>query len=189
MMNPSNKLRAGFSLLELVVTLSILAILVGVVSFRSGDVVEMSRVSKVLTLIETLESACAQHHADTGVLAHEYPGYSAEHCELSSDQDTPGWNGPYVDGPLTHNHSNPFGSLHLYDNPRTNDWIDGFDVQGDGQIEVEENANMLWLSGVDEESAQMIDDEIDADVEGEASKTGRVRWDRANNYCWVLIHR
>ncbi len=181
--------RAGFSLIELVVTMTILAILVGIVSFRSGSVVEKSKVTKVLQLVDALKTACALHHADTGQYAYEYTNYTGTHRKLSADQTTTGWTGPYIDGPLSHNNSNPYGSLHLYNTPTAKSWINGFDVDGDGTTDVTTSANMLWLSGVDEASAVKIDDALDAGINGDWTFTGRVRWSSSSRYMWILIYR
>ena len=57
-------------------------------------------------------------------------------------QATPqGHNGPYLDGPLTANHDNPFGNLHLYNTPKVLNWIPGFDVDGDGTLDVDTAAS------------------------------------------------
>ncbi len=189
MNNHSNSARAGFSLIELVVTMTILAILVGVVSFRSGSVVEKGKVTKVLSLIDTLKSACALHHADTGTYAYEYTNYSTSHRKLSAEQSTSGWSGPYIESPLAHGGSSPFGSLHLYNNPKANNWIPGFDVDGDAVVDVVDNANMLWLSGMDEASAKLIDDALDRNLGGDWYDSGKVRWSSTKRYCWVLIYR
>lgn len=183
-----NASRAGFSMIELVVTMTILAILVGVVSFRSGSVVEKSKVTKIISLIDTLKSACALHHADTGEYAYEYTNYNRKHRKLSADQKTSGWGGPYIDGPLTHKNSNPFGSLHLYNNPKANNWIPGFDVDADGSVDVTSNANMLWLSGIDEDTGKLIDDALDKGLKGNWKDRGRVRYSSSSKYCWVLIY-
>ncbi len=182
------KARAGFSLIELVVTMTILAILVGVVSFRSGSVVEKGKVTKVLSLIGALKSACALHHADTGSYAYEYTGYDAPNRKLSADQTDSGWSGPYIDAPLTDGGSNPFGGLHVY-KTATGAGCPGFDTDGDGVIDVGDSANMLYLSGVDEKTAKMIDSAFDEGLNGDWYDSGKVRWHSTWNRCWVLIYR
>ena len=187
----NNKARAGFSLIELVVTMTILAILVGVVSFRSGAVIEKSKVTKVIQLIDTLQSACALHHADTGEFALEYTGYAAQYRELSAVQATPqGHNGPYLDGPLTANHDNPFGNLHLYNNPKANNWIPGFDVDGDGTLDVDTalKSNMLYLVGFNEANAKLLEEAFDDHIPGTWSDTGMVRYKASNSTVYVLVH-
>ena len=180
--------RSGFSLIELVVTMTILAILVGVVSFRSASVVDRGRVTKVLSLVDTLRSACALYHADTGAYAREYTNYAPNNRRLSAQQTVNGWSGPYIEAPLAHNTSNPFGNLHLYDNPLANNWIPGFDLDGDNTVDVTSGANMLWLSGVDQEAAEKIDEALDGNLQGTWTDAGRVRYSPASRYCWVLIY-
>jgi len=186
---PSTLSRAGFSLLELVVTMTILALLVGVVSLRQSSEVERTEATKVVSLVERLQEACALYHADTGQYAYEYTNYGDSHRRLSAGQSSSGWGGPYLDGPLAHNLSNPFGSLHLYNDPTTNGWIQGFDVDGDGMVDVDSDANMLWLSGVDEDCAMQLNEAFDEGVEGVWSESGRVRWSSSSRYAWVLVYR
>jgi prepilin-type N-terminal cleavage/methylation domain-containing protein len=189
MKTSSNPSRTGFSLIELVVTMTLLAILIGVVSLRSGGVAEESRVAKIVSLIDTLKGACAMYHADTGQLAHEYTNYAESHRDLSAQQAADEWGGPYLDGPLSNYQSNPFGGLHVYDNPKVNGWIPGFDVDGDGAVDVATAANMLWLDNIEEEYAARIDGAFDGSVAGEWSETGMVRWSPSDKHCYVLLHR
>lgn len=179
--------RAGFSLIEFVVTMTILAILVGVVGFRSGSVIEKSKTTKILSMVDSLKSACALYHADTGQYAYEYTNYGTGHRKLTGSQTLSGWSGPYLDAPLTHNGSNPFGSLHIYNYPKATG-CPGFDMDGDGTIEIVDKANMLWLSGIDEESAQALNDSLDRGAKGTWSDSGRVRWNSSSKYCWILLH-
>jgi general secretion pathway protein G len=183
------KSRAGFSLIELVVTMTILSILVGVVSFRSGSVVQKSKTTKILSLVDNLKTACALYHADTGEYAYEYTGYSATSRKLSGTQTIAGWNGPYLEAPLANKESNPFGSLHVYNNPKANNWIPGFDVDGDGAIDVDADANMLWLSGIDEATAKLLNDALDKNGQGTWTDAGRVRWSSSSKYAWILLYR
>ena len=146
MKTPRPHSRSGFSLIELVVTMTILSVLVGIVSFRSGSVVERSKATKIVGMIDTLRTACALYHVDTGDYPYEYTNYGAVHRKLSGTQTAAGWNGPYIDTPLTVNNSNPYGSLHLYNRVTANSWITGFDVDGDGTEEITSDGCMLYLA-------------------------------------------
>lgn len=182
------KASSGFSLIELVITMTILSILVGVVSFRSGAVVERSKVSKIGSLVGTLKTACTLHHADTGNFAREYTGYAASNRLLTGTQSTAGWNGPYLETPLAHGNHNPYGQLHLYSTVTANGWIAGFDLDGDGTNDVTGAANMLYLSGLTPEAAKMLNDTFDTNVKGDWRNTGRVRYDASSKRAYVLIY-
>jgi len=189
MKTSSQPSRTGFSLTELVVTMTLLAVLIGVVSLRSDDPEEEGRVARLISLVETLSGACAMYHDDTGELAHEYTNYAESHRDLSAQQDAEGWGGPYLDGPLSNYQSNPFGGLHIYDDPMVNGWIPGFDLDGDGTAEVTTAANMLWLDNIEEQHAVRIDRAFDASLAGDWSESGMVRWNPTEKHCYVLLHR
>ena len=183
-----SKAQAGFSLPELIITLSLIAILVGVVGFRSSNVVEKSKVNAILQLTRNLTTACALYQADTGLLPVEYPDSSSSNFrDLSSPQTSAGWAGPYLDQPLTHGDSNPYGHLRLYNRVNVNGWIPGFDVDGDGTVDVASGGNLLWLDCISEESAALIDRQMDSGVPGDWATTGNFRWDSGREDGYVLI--
>lgn len=179
---------AGYSIVELLATLSILAVLVGLVSFGSSRPVDRAKLAHLLDVVEKVGSACERYHADTGRFAYEYSDTAAPHRRLSAPQREEGWSGPYLAAPLRHLVSNPFGSVHLYNDPRANDWIQGFDLDGDGAAEVTRDANMLWLSGIDGPMARALDRALDADVRGGWTAAGRVRYDGPRGFAWILVH-
>lgn len=180
--------KAGFSLIELIVTLTILVILVGVVSMRSGSPVEESKASKVVSLIETLEGACSQHHADTGSFAREFTSAGVADRQLSGIQKSANWDGPYLLSPMTHEGSNPFGLIHVYNTTTANNFVNGFDLNGDGSNDVSGKGNLVFLSGIDQMTAEAIDRAIDKNVGGTWSESGRVRWNSSVNEAYVLVH-
>lgn len=188
MKHPQAKPNAGFSLIELVITMTILSILVGVVSFRSGAAVEGSKVSQVCSLVDTLRSACTLHHVDTGTYAKEYTGYAASNRELTGTQSTAGWAGPYLETPLAHDNHNPYGQLHLYNSVTANGWITGFDLDGDGSNDVTGSANMLYLDNVPAKAAERLNETFDRNVIGDWHNSGRVRYDASSGRVLVLIY-
>jgi general secretion pathway protein G len=178
--------RRGFSLLEIVVAVAIMAILAGVVAYSSRGVIDRGKVGKVLTLNEGLKQACATYYVDVGTYAHEYSGYGATDRQLSAAQAFAGWKGPYIEQPLTAA-QNPYGgTIHLFDNVQSNGWLPGFDVDGDGTDDVAGAANMLYLSGVPAEAQSALDDALDRGIPGVASDTGRVRYSGTN--VWILTY-
>jgi prepilin-type N-terminal cleavage/methylation domain-containing protein len=189
MHTPQRSRSAGFSLLEIIVAIAILATLVGVVAMNAGGAVERGKTAKVLQLAETLRTACASYHIDTSSYAYEYSGYAAPYRQLSGTQTTAGWRGPYIEAPLTAN-QNPFGgTVHLYNTVTANGWLTGFDCDGDGTEEVTGSGNLLWLSGISNASAQAIDNALDAGISGTWTNTGRVRYTSSNSQLYVLVYR
>jgi prepilin-type N-terminal cleavage/methylation domain-containing protein len=180
----------GFSLLELIIAISLIALLVGVVGFRGGAVVEKGKVSAVVQLAKSLESACTLHHADTGALPREYAGSTVANRQLTATQTYSGWAGPYLERPLSNNKSsNPYGNLNLYNTTTVGNWIPGFDTDADGTVDVSGAANMLLLTGIDEAAGEALNDAFDRGLAGDWRTTGRVRWDQAATRAYVLIYR
>lgn len=187
---PSLRSRDGFSLMEIVIAVSIIAILAASVTPFVGGMIERSKVAKTLTLVDTLRTACSMYHVDTGTYAREYAGSSPGNRRLSKRQNSAGWNGPYLEEPLRHKSSNPFGgNLHLYGTVNANGWVSGFDLDGDGTDDVTTDGNMLWLSLITESVAQRLDTALDGNLAGDWRTTGRVRFDAQNGYAFILVYR
>ena len=168
---------SGFSLLEIVVAISIIAILVGVVGFRSGSAVQRGQASSIVQLVKTLEKAALTHYGDTGRYAREYAVHrGAQHRHLSGTQTYNGWAGPYIERPLARDDSNPFGDLNLYNTLTPGNWISGYDLDGDGTIETSGDGCTLYLRGVPEEVVQQLDNTLDGGIPGDWFTTGRVVW-------------
>lgn len=113
--------RDGFTLIEIIVSMAILAILAGAITplvFK-----ELVRAREEATRIElaTLEDALLDFYEDTGRFPTEAEGLAA----LVNDPGLDGWQGPYVDGdladPTAAIGADGFGNAYLYDlAPATN---------------------------------------------------------------------
>ena len=181
--------QAGFSLLEVIIAVSVLAILAGVISLRSGAVLNSARATKVVQIASNLKTACASHQADTGTLPREYAGYGASNRQLSGQQTTTGWNGPYIESPLGSTGTNPYGgTIHLYNYVTANGWITGFDTDGDGTVDVTGTANMLMVDSVEEDEAKRINDLLDAGLPGTWTDSGRVRYISGSKRILILVY-
>jgi len=187
---PRSTPSSGFSLLEIVVAISIIAILVGVVGFRSGSAVQRGQASSLVQLVKTLEKASLTHYSDTGRYPREYAVHrGAQHRHLSGSPTFNGWSGPYIERPLARDDSNPFGDINLYDTLTPGNWISGYDLDGDGTVETTGNGCTLYLHNVPEEVAEQLDSTLDGGIPGDWFTTGRVVWLENTNRVLVYIFK
>lgn len=178
---------SGFSLLEIVIALAVIAMIVGVVAIRSGGVINKGKTSRVIQLVDTLKNASAQYHTDTNQLPWEYAGSAAVNRKLSGTQTIAGWQGPYMESPLTTSMNPSLGSINMYATVNVQGNA-GFDVDADGTNDFTGAGCTLWLSGITQADAQAIDAAFDRGLAGNWFDTGRVKWNSSNNYCWVLVY-
>lgn len=120
------KSQNGFTLLELVIVLAVLAILSGVLVPMVKQMIDRSRTAKILAMIDTLETACKRftkdnrgdastqtvlesgNPADIAVDQHRlYYGPVAGNGTGYTPTNYPSWGGPYLSDPLNNN-SLPF---------------------------------------------------------------------------------
>jgi len=180
--------RAGFSLPEILVAISVIAILAGTVAMRSGGMVDRGKTSEVVRLAKTFKDVCASYHADIGSYAREYANSSAGNRRLSAEQSFNGWSGPYIESPLSPG-QNPFGgTMHLYDHVRAGGRVPGFDVDGDGTLDIKGAGNMLFFTRVEHDAAAAIDKSIDGRLDGYWSKAGRVRYKWDKKELFILVY-
>lgn len=92
--------RAGFSLVELIITMAIITILAGLVSLRAGKFTESARVTRAVSDLKSMAKALNVVHADMGV----YPVDVVRNIDpgLNDVARVPAarrssWKGPYVD--------------------------------------------------------------------------------------------
>jgi general secretion pathway protein G len=183
---PCTRRTSGFSLIEIVIAVAVLALIVGVVAMRSGGLISKGKSTSVTQLADTLKIACSSYHADTGQMPWEYSGYDAANRRLSGTQTVAGWNGPYLEKPLTSGSNPSGGSIHLYNVANVNG-NDGFDTDADGSLDVTSNGCTLWMSGVPESDAKAIDATLDKGLGGSWATGGRVEW-AANGNLWILVY-
>ncbi len=185
---PTPTARGGFSLMEIIVAISILSILAATLAMRAGGMIEKGKTAKVVDLASTFKTVCATYHADVGGYAREYANSGKNNRRLSAKQNSTGWSGPYLESALTPG-QNPFGgTIDLYDNVRTGNKIPGFDVDGDGSLDVRGDGNVLYLSEVPREAAEAIDASIDRDLNGAWNKRGRVRYKANRKELFILVY-
>lgn len=180
--------RSGFSLVELVITMTIIAILAGVVSMRAGGMAAKARASKIASLVENLKAATTVYHLDTNQLPREYSGYTgATNHRLTQDPGVAGWEGPYLETPINRSWNPTGNNVHLYASAPYAVGND-FDLDGDTNPDVANtDACTLVLWGIDEETALKVDDTLDSSLPGDWMNTGRVEY-RSNSILTVLVY-
>lgn len=167
----------GFTLIELMVVMAIIALLATVLLPAITDIMDRANASKLVSVVDSLRSGCDAHYMDTGYYAREqatpWATGSSWH-RLAFDVGSQGWNGPYIKSPLSSG-DNPWKDrIIMY--PRTRGWENdrggrGFDLDGNGS---EETANgSYWYGGNDvvfyavrRTVAPMVNNIVDGEREG-----------------------
>jgi general secretion pathway protein G len=109
---PRRRARGGFTLIELVVVIVILAILAAVIVPRFFGRTDDAKISSALTTIKSIDDAVALYNADTGSFP---PSIDA----LINNPQVKGWNGPYLKN-QTSVPLDPWGHQYIYNCPGGN---------------------------------------------------------------------
>jgi prepilin-type N-terminal cleavage/methylation domain-containing protein len=176
-MNERNS-QHGFTLVEVLIVVAVLALLAGVVVPMFGTVSRDAKLSRILQTYEQLRDATQRHYSDTSFLAVEYSGSTgATNHRLSMNPGTNGWKGPYIDHPLNTS-DNPFGNpVYVFDGlTNINSLGPGFDLDGDGTVEAVNAGQMVAFYGVPSADAAEINNKLDNGVAGAWETTGRVKY-------------
>ena len=177
--------RRGFTLVEIIVVVAVLVLLAAIVIPSVGSVGTDAKAAKILSIVDSLKKAVTMHYTDTGRLAIEYSGSnyaSSDYHQLSLSQSYSGWNGPYIDHPLTTG-DNPFGGFVLLYSDLTGGSAkpNGFDLTGSGTASATGSGQFVAFSNVPESVAETIDDALDNGIPGDWETTGRVEYSSDNN--------
>ncbi len=104
----------GFTLLEMLVVLVIIALIVGLVGPRLFTRVDYSRVDTAETQIRMLRGALETFRLDVGRFPTQEEGLDILYYPPSNDRIRTRWRGPYLDEPPP---EDPWGNAYLYELP------------------------------------------------------------------------
>jgi type II secretory pathway pseudopilin PulG len=180
--HPFRPKKGGFSAIELVLTVVVLAIIMGVVRMRSSNLLDRSKITKIVQTAAVAKSACILFHTDTA----QYAKHGVEGYPLL-DSQLPSWNGPYLKGTEL-NQSNPFGEF-LIDNNHTGfGKVTGWDLDNDGKEEVTGACNVILLTGIDEPTAAKLNNYYDPAKTEAWKKTGHFQYVPASQSGLIFLH-
>ncbi|MRT57952.1 type II secretion system protein GspG [Enterobacteriaceae bacterium RIT693] len=120
--------QGGFTLLELLVVLMIIALLAGFVGPKVFSNVDSAKEKTALRQMRSLADAMAQYRLDVGHYPNESEGLKALTEKPSSAQN---WNGPYLSQQVP---MDPWGNAYQWHNPtREKDSINEVDITSSGK--------------------------------------------------------
>ena len=158
----------GFTLIEMIGVLAVIAILAAIVAPKIFDAISDSKIDSLVEEISTVRTATASYYKDTGVFPYN------QNYLLAQKKGIKGWNGPYLDKKLT-NPINPSGYFEV----GQGNW--NFDINGDGVNDYGTGTNkpivgIAHFNGLTTAQAKEISNIIDGDGESTSwFSAGRVR--------------
>lgn len=126
-MNPAKRRRGGFTLIEIIVAMAILAVLAGAITPLVFRELVSAREEATQIGLDTLESALLDFYEDTG----RFPTAAEGLAALVVDPGLDGWQGPYVSGDTQDPFEigeDGFGNAYLYDPEPVTDPVGAADV-------------------------------------------------------------
>jgi general secretion pathway protein G len=124
----AHQAQRGFTLIEMLVVITIIGIIMALVGPRVLNYLTESKVKAAKIQIESLSNALDLYFMDTG----QYPSTSEGLTVLMQPSESiPGWNGPYLKGNLVPN--DPWGHAYLYRAPGPHGPFEILSYGADGQ--------------------------------------------------------
>ncbi|MBX2839816.1 MAG: type II secretion system GspH family protein [Gammaproteobacteria bacterium] len=170
----------GFTLIEIVGVMAVIAILAAMATPRIFDAIEDAKATSVVQQVNTLKTTVADFYSDTGLWPNHIPSYSGDgYHQLMVNANTSGnplsgWDGPYLDQELTNPVSNG-GYVRVL---ATNHASYACDLDGNGS---QDGQFIIYrLDGVSDGIAEKISEKLDKDSsvttgDGDWKKAGRVK--------------
>ena len=118
--NRRRQRQSGFSLIELLLVLVILAVLAAVVVPKFTNRTEQARITAAKTDISMLDTALDAYEIDNG----RYPSNDEGLAALVSQGSAKNWKGPYIKKDVP---QDPWGNAYVYRYPGTNN-VNGYDL-------------------------------------------------------------
>lgn len=172
----------GFTLVEMIGVLAVIAILGSVAAPKIFAAIEDAKVSAYVQQINTLSTAVAKFHTDTGLWPRHIPTSTQDRYRqliinsLDNTNPIPGWQGPYLEKEMT-NYITKVGYQDLF-KAANNDANWACDIDGNG---VKDGEFVIYRSdSISDKTAEKISNIIDGDggiTSGDKDwrKAGKVR--------------
>ncbi|MEE9335621.1 MAG: prepilin-type N-terminal cleavage/methylation domain-containing protein [Granulosicoccaceae bacterium] len=186
-----NKIK-GFTLIEIIGVMAVIAILASMATPRIFDAIEDSKVTAVIQQANTVKTTVADFYADTGIWPRHIPTHVDENLHQlmvnknGSGNPINGWDGPYMDKELV----NPVVGGGFQDILVTDNASYACDLDGNG---VQDGRFIIYrIDNVNDSVAQKVSQSMDKDGsvisgDGDWKKAGRVRRYGGNHGSILLI--
>ena len=123
----SRKAEAGFTLVEMLVVITIIGMIMALVGPRVLNYLSESKAKAAKIQIESFSSALDLYYLDLG----RYPTTNEGLAALTRANNQPGWNGPYLRGGVVPN--DPWGHGYVYRSPGERAPYEIISLGSDGQ--------------------------------------------------------
>lgn len=182
---------AGFTLMEMIGVMAVIAILASVATPTIIDAIRSAKITSFVEDVNSMRSAVAQFYKDTGNFPVHVPtNNNADQKQLMKNTATPmsGWDGPYIEKEL----QNPFAEGQYRAILNTADANYQFDLDGDGTVDTS-GVSVLRVDQVSDEEARKISDVVDNDGDNTSGTTawnnsGRVkRYGTNSDHAHILL--
>ncbi|MEO0575525.1 MAG: prepilin-type N-terminal cleavage/methylation domain-containing protein [Pseudomonadota bacterium] len=155
--------RNGFTLMEMIGVVAVIAILASMATPMIFDAIRNSRVSATLQDVRAYNTAIVRYYTDTGTFPqHRNPVASSWERQLivNTDQSgnpVPGWDGPYLEADLV-NRFSPGEEVLIYSETRSTEMCD---IDGDGNPD--RPTMIVRYNIVDDTAGKKLSNAIDND--------------------------